>query len=97
MQLHKRDKEFKELAEAEELNTKKELGQYINVDEKERQIIGKQRMGHVIEDITKERMNEELTVQEKVEKELSFLTHTMNLNKQEQKHWFYRLQREYKE
>lgn len=38
-QLAEKDREFKALAEAEEINTKKELGLYI--DEEETKIVGK--------------------------------------------------------
>lgn len=36
-----------------------------------------------------------MTILEKVNKELAFLTRSMGLDASEQKHWFYRLKREY--
>ncbi|CDW81632.1 rbfa domain containing protein [Stylonychia lemnae] len=84
--------EFKEMVEQEEYETKKELGLY--VDDQETKIIGKQAR-HKTEDLTKESLV--LTKEQKIMKELNFVTTSLDLNDRERKHWYYRIKREVEE
>eukprot|EP00347_Sterkiella_histriomuscorum_P003403 403364431 len=89
-----KDREFKDLVEAEEINTKKALGQYI--DEEETKIVGKQARTKV-ENMDQENQLNKLSTEQKIQRELSYMTQALDLDIPQQKHWFYKLRREYKE
>lgn len=67
-----------------------ELHEGADFDERLSDIVGFKREG--IENLNKKK---KMTTAQKIEKELAYVTQAIDLDKNLQKHWYYRLKREY--
>lgn len=65
-----------------------------SIDERDSDIVGLQKK-NVIENLSPDAYQGEISVKEKIAKELAYVTEAMDLDANGVKHWGYRLKREY--